>query len=63
LANRLVFCLEDLISPNQTTFIPHRSITENVLSAQEVMKNYYKVDWKARCTLKVDLMKAYDLVN
>jgi hypothetical protein len=22
-ANRLVFCLEDLISPNQTTFILH----------------------------------------
>jgi len=27
------------------------------------MKNYYKVDCKARCTLKVDLMKACDLVN
>ncbi len=59
----MVSCLEDLISPNQTTSIPHQSITENVLLAQEVMKNYYKVDYKARCTLKVDLMKAYDLVN
>jgi hypothetical protein len=34
-----------------------------VLLAQEVMKNYYKVDCKVRCSLKVDLMKAYDLVN
>jgi hypothetical protein len=34
LANQLVSCLEDLISPNQTAFIPNRSIAENVLLAQ-----------------------------
>jgi hypothetical protein len=63
LSNRLVSCLEDLISPNQTAFIPNRSIAENVLLAQEVMKNYHKGGGKARCTMKVDLMKAYDSVN
>jgi hypothetical protein len=63
LANRLVSCLEDLISPNQTAFIPNRSIVENVLLAQEVMKNYHKSGGKACCTMKVDLMKAYDSVN
>jgi hypothetical protein len=63
LANRLVSYLEDLISPNQTAFIPNRSIAENVLLAQEVMKNYHKSGGKARCTMKVNLMKAYDSVN
>jgi hypothetical protein len=63
LANRLVSCLGALISPNQTAFIPNRSIAENVLLAQEVMKDYHKTEGKARCTLKVDLMKAYDSVN
>ena len=58
----LIEVLEDLISPNQTTFIPNRSIAENVLLAQEV-KNYHKSGGKARCTMKVDLMKAYDSVN
>ena len=63
LANWLVSCLEDLISPNQTAFIPNRSIAENVLLAQEVIKNYHKSGGKAHCTMKVDLMKAYDSVN
>jgi hypothetical protein len=34
-----------------------------VLLAQEVMKDYHKADGQARCTLKVDLMKAYDSIN
>jgi hypothetical protein len=63
LANRLVPCLEAIISPNQTAFIPSRSIAENVLLAQEVLKDYHKNEGKARCTIKVDLMKAYDSVN
>ncbi|KAK3219463.1 hypothetical protein Dsin_013433 [Dipteronia sinensis] len=63
LMNQLVSCLEDLISLNQTTFIPNRSIAENVLLAQEVMKNYHKSGGTARCIMKVDLMKAYDSVN
>lgn len=56
LANRLVSCLDTLVSANQ-------SIAENVFLAQEVMKDYHKADGQARCTLKVDLMKAYDPVN
>jgi hypothetical protein len=63
LTNRLVSCLEDLISPNQTAFIPNRSITENVLLAQEFMKNYHKSGEMAHCTMKVDLVKVYDSVK
>jgi hypothetical protein len=63
LVNRLFPCLDGIISPNQTAFIPNRSIVENVLLAQEVVKNYHKNEGKLRCTIKVDLMKAYDSVD
>lgn len=63
MANRLKSCIEVLISPNQTVFVPHRNIAENVLLAQEIVKDYHKEKGKARYTLKVDIMKAYDSLN
>jgi hypothetical protein len=53
----------NLVSMNQSAFIPSRSISENVLLAQEIVRNYHKDKGKPRCTLKIDLMKAYDSVN
>ncbi|KAL0004729.1 hypothetical protein SO802_012290 [Lithocarpus litseifolius] len=32
-------CLNEIISPNQMAFVPKRNIAENVLVAQEVVKN------------------------
>lgn len=52
-----------MISRNQSAFIPGRNIAENVLLAQELVRNYHRKDGKRRCTLKIDLMKAYDSVN
>lgn len=63
LADRLLPGLSDLISPNQAAFILERSIAMNVMLAQEVVKNYHKGDGKPQCTIKVDLMKAYDSVS
>lgn len=54
--------LDGLISSNKSAFIPHRSIAENVLLAQEVVKNYHKSEGQARCTIKADIMKAYLLI-
>ena len=48
---------------NQPTFIPSRSISENFLLAQELVRNYHKKKGNPRCTLKIDLMKTYDSVN
>jgi hypothetical protein len=62
IANRLLHVLKDLVSVNQSAFIPSRSISENILLAQEVVRDYHK-ESKLRCTLMVDLMKAYDSVN
>ena len=47
----------------QTAFVPGRNIAENVLLAQECIKNYPREVGQARCTIKVDLMKAYDSVD
>jgi hypothetical protein len=63
LANRMLIFLSELISMNQYAFIPSRSIAENVLLAQELVRNYHKDSGQPRCTLKIDLMKAYDFVD
>lgn len=58
--NRLEGCLEEFVSNIQTAFVPGRNIAENVLLAQECIKNYPREVGQARCSIKVDLMKAYD---
>jgi hypothetical protein len=63
ISNRMLPLLSDLVSMNQSAFIPSRSISENVLLAQEIVRNYHKDKGAPRCTLKIDLMKAYDSVN
>jgi hypothetical protein len=63
IANRMLPLLGGLVSMNHSAFIPTRSIYENVLLAQEFVRNYHKGTGNPRCTLKIDLMKAYDSVN
>jgi hypothetical protein len=49
IANRMLPLLGDLVSMNQSAFIPNRSISENVLLAQEIVKNYHKEIGKPKC--------------
>jgi hypothetical protein len=63
LSNRMLPLLDSMISRNQSAFIPGRNIAENVLLAQEMVRNYHRKDGQPRCTMKIDLMKAYDSVN
>jgi hypothetical protein len=63
LANRMIQGLEEVISSNQGAFIPKRGITENILLAQEVVCDYHKDKGPPQCTLKIDLMKAYDSLD
>jgi len=51
------------VGPNQGAFILGRSIAENILLAQELVFNYHREKGRPRCTIKVDLMKAYDSIN
>jgi hypothetical protein len=65
IVNRLRPLLDDIISPNQSAFIPGRLITDNALIAFECLhaissnlgeRNNY-------CAYKLDLAKAYDRVD
>lgn len=62
LVNRMQPFLPSLINPCQSAFVKGRSIVDNVLLMQELVKDYHKDQGPARCAMKLDLMKAYDSV-
>ncbi|XP_043811002.1 uncharacterized protein LOC122723283 [Manihot esculenta] len=65
LANKFKRVLLMIISKNQSAFIPHRLITDNIIVAFEMIHNM-KIN-KGRnygnCALKIDISKAYDMVE
>ncbi|GJR19030.1 putative reverse transcriptase domain, reverse transcriptase zinc-binding domain protein [Tanacetum coccineum] len=63
IANRIKGSLKDLISLNQSAFVPGRSISDNILLTQELMHNYHLDRGVPRCAFKVDFQKAYDTVD
>lgn len=65
LSNRLRIILPDIITENQSAFVPGRSITDNVLLAFEFlhyMKQKKRGD-EGVIGLKLDVSKAYDRVD
>lgn len=56
-------CLNGFINPGQTAFIPGRKISDNVLLAQKLTRNYHRDDQLLRCTVKFDILKVYKLVE
>ena len=65
LVNRLRLLLDEIISPNQSAFVPGRLITDNALLAFECF-HYIKQEKdpsKSFCAYKLDLSKAYDRVD
>ncbi|KAK0607494.1 hypothetical protein LWI29_015785 [Acer saccharum] len=63
IANRIKPCLPDIISPSQSAFVAGRRIGDNILLVQEIMRNYHKDASLPKVALKVDLMKAFDMVD
>uniref|UniRef100_A0A803Q8U7 Reverse transcriptase domain-containing protein n=1 Tax=Cannabis sativa TaxID=3483 RepID=A0A803Q8U7_CANSA len=57
------FFLTGLVNQNQGAFVQGRSIAHNVMILQDLLKNYKRKNISPRCTIKVDISKAYDTVN
>lgn len=63
-ANRLKAILSNLIGPTQTSFVPGRHITENIVVAQEIIHSMRRKKGKrGQMLIKVDLEKAYDRLS
>ena len=63
IAYRLRTLIPSLISINQSAFVPKRLIGDNVLLAQSLLRDYHLNSGPARCTMKLDIRKAFDSVN
>ncbi|KAK3204566.1 hypothetical protein Dsin_018612 [Dipteronia sinensis] len=63
IANRIKPCLPDIISHFQSDFVAGRCIGDNILLVKELMRNSHKGASFPKLALKVDLMKAFDMVD
>ncbi|GKD82613.1 hypothetical protein Tco_1349452, partial [Tanacetum coccineum] len=55
--------LGDIVSINQSAFVPGRRIFDNILLTQELMRNYNRRRGPPKYAFKVDIQKACDTVD
>ncbi|KAJ9536013.1 hypothetical protein OSB04_un000819 [Centaurea solstitialis] len=63
IVNRMKPYLDGLVGRSQSAFIRGRRIVDNILMAHELVIGYHLKSGKPRCAFKIDLRKAYDMVD
>ncbi|GJT58152.1 protein LAZ1 [Tanacetum coccineum] len=63
LTNRIMEGIKEVVSENQSAFVPGRRISYNILITQELIHNYHRYRGPPRCAFKVDIQKVYDTVD
>ncbi|GJY75471.1 RNA-directed DNA polymerase, eukaryota, reverse transcriptase zinc-binding domain protein [Tanacetum coccineum] len=63
ITNKIKNVLDSIVNKNQSAFIPHMQITDNILLTQDLLKGYDCVNGPKRCSMKIDIKKAYDTVD
>ncbi|XP_074266666.1 uncharacterized protein LOC141589945 [Silene latifolia] len=63
LCTRLSSFLPFIVSKNQGGFVKGRSIVENILICQDLVRLYNKKTVSPRCLMKIDLKKGHDSVH
>lgn len=64
LTNRFKKAMKELVGPHQSSFVPGRHITDNIITYQEVLNNMRNSrGGKGTMVIKIDLEKAYDRLS
>lgn len=63
ITNKLKAVVDYIVSPSESALISIRNIIDNVIIAHELVKGYSQKWVSPRCTIKVDIRKAYDSVK
>lgn len=64
MTTRIKEVMRNLVGPEQSSFVPERQITDNIVIYQEVMHSFHKKKGnKGMMAIKIDLKKAYDRLS
>ncbi|XP_074326901.1 uncharacterized protein LOC141664844 [Apium graveolens] len=63
IASGLKKVLPNIVNNAHSAFIPGRSISDNILLAQELFRGHDRETGASRCALKIDLHKAFDTIH
>lgn len=63
LAGRIRPLLDFLVDKAQSAFIPGRLMSDNIFLMQEILRGYNRKRSSPRCTIKIDISKAYDSIS
>lgn len=63
IVRKLKYLVSEKVCLNQVAFFEGTNINDNVLLAHELMRKYNGRNITNRCTIKIDLTKAFDYIR